>query len=205
MATEKALIEILKELKKEGKGLDRKLEGLLSGGGWKSFQEGREELRKKRQDLLAVENQILNELSSIRRPFKKLDYEHGEELPAEHRKCLKEYLESPMSALVSDHEMERLRSLLESLRERIKQGGISLKDREREKIDSLRERIDPEISGLRERYMELENRIRESGPGEQGSQDLVARKEWLREGVEKNKREIERLIMESTGKRLRIS
>ncbi|MHA2069934.1 MAG: hypothetical protein ACXABY_36685, partial [Candidatus Thorarchaeota archaeon] len=68
------------ELKKEKKGLEKNLEGFLSGEEWKSFQESRESLKKSRQDLLSVENQILNELSVVRRPFKKLNYEFGEDL-----------------------------------------------------------------------------------------------------------------------------
>jgi chromosome segregation protein len=220
------------ELKKEKKDLEGRLEEFLSGEEWTSFQKNREGLKREREELLGVENQLLNELSVVRRPFKKLNYEYGEDLSVLHRKCLGEYLESPLGALLSDQGMERLRGLLESLIELLKQGRISLKEREKEKVESLLERIDPDLSGLRERYMELERGIRNRGGTEKESglvsekesiQELIngnvreaeelgielgyslKERERLEESVDRNKREIERLILENTEKRVKIS
>jgi predicted nucleic acid-binding Zn-ribbon protein len=219
------------DLKKGRKTLERELEEFLSSGKWKSFQVSRDGLKKKREGLLGVENQIMNELSVVMRPFRKLNYEFGEELPGIQKKSLGEYLENPMGALLSDQGIEKLGGLLESLLELLRSGRLSLKDRERGKVESLLKRIDPDLSALRDRHIELKNGIRDEAGVEKKS-GLVAEKESLQEkvdanvkeseelGVElgysqkekealeesigKNKREIESLILENTGKRLSL-
>lgn len=214
----------LRDLKSFRIEKESELKELLKSREWKELEGTRKEIEGIRKEMSDIENRVNEEISSVKRPFKKLKHVLGAEMKA------KSFPDNPFRELVIKDRENWLRSILDSIRNSSESGEITLKPRERERVLDLMKRLESEIPGFKERYMKLADSIKEKE--KKSKTDAIKKRDSL-EYVIKNsierilslekeadviqndkerikgdlieeKKKAERLILESGGRKVRI-
>jgi hypothetical protein len=217
----------LKKLKQEKE--DEYLE-LLRSREWKKIKSSEKDLSEIREDSVRLEMDIRNELSALRRPMKKLEYSMKSKSGKE---TLKRFLSEPFETYIMANGKESLMDIIKSLSDAVISGEISLKDSDKDRITHFMKKGEKDLSEIRSSLLERREEIADIRKKIGHGAALMKKKEDLEEGVknhtnemrsveesikkslsemedmdqemEKRKKEIEQLIIEKTGKMIRIS
>ncbi len=243
------------ELRKEADGLDARISGIKQESGrlrksksalegeylkllksreWNELNKLSDDIRGVRDELGDTELRISTELSSVKRPLKKLEHSFaraGKMTPMQ-KNTLHDFVRDPLKAIMSESGEKELQKCLKSLTKQIGSGKLELKDKERLRVDELIERLGGDMPGLKSRHMELrktlesmEKQLHELSEMSKSKADLEAeigktgndmgraenelrmaasRKSSIREQLDKNVSEIESVVLEETQKRVII-
>ena len=243
------------ELQAETEGLDERASGLRDEAG--RFRERKSELEKEFLELLKssewnelnrlskeivevrdrlgdAELRISTELSSVKRPLKKLEHslaKAGKLTPIQ-KNTLHDFIRNPLKAIMSEKGERELQRTLRSLKRQIDSRKVELKDKEQLGVDELIERLEGDMPGLKSRYMELRNKLEkaegqlqdlsrlpktkegleaqigrvseEAGRLEDELREIASRKSRAGEQLDEKIREIEVVILEETQKRVTV-
>jgi hypothetical protein len=214
----------LKDLKRVRIEKESGLKELLKSREWKELELIKKEVEGIRKEMSDIENRVNEEISSVKRPFKKLKHVLDAEMKT------KSFPDNPFRELIIKDRENWLKGTLDSIRNSSESGEIVLKPRERERVLDLMKRLESEIPGLKERYRELANNINEKeGKSKTDAmkkrdsfEDVIKNsaerivslekeartirndKERIKGGLIEEKKKTERLILESGGRKVRI-
>jgi predicted nucleic acid-binding Zn-ribbon protein len=214
--------------------LEREYLGLLKSREWGELNALNREVAGVRNDLRDAELKIGTELSSMKRPLKKL--EHGlakaGRLKPMQRNTLHDFIRDPLKAVMSERGEKDLQKVLNQLRRHADGMKVGLKDKEQVKVDELIRRLGEDIPGLKSRYLELRERLEgmekrlgelsglsrskedmEAGIGRAGGdaarlddelKGISSRRSGIRGQLDEKIGDVEAVILEETGRRVRI-
>ncbi len=197
---ENTLREKIKDKRNEKGEKEKDLAGFVSSEEFKGFENLGFEIKELGRERSEIENEIREELSGVKRPLKKLEYDlkHRE---GKEKVSLSKVAHSPMKVLLEQGGSV----LMEAL---VKLRNLNLKENERERVEGLIKKIENgEISKLRERYKQIENEIREKKEREEKSDvtDKKRGKEREIENLTKEIQEHEKEIEKISGNRKKVS
>ena len=223
--------ELVRERKS---ALEAKFLKLLKSRDWNDMNMLGKEVVVVREKLNDTRSRIETRMSSARRPFKKLEYalsDSGKLSPIQ-RNTLRDFVRDPLKALMQDKGEKNIEKCLRSIKELLDKGEMKLDDKEKAGIEEMVKLMEKEIPELKFKYMELnglvehmdrqiegmsalssskermENEIKRLGEeivmlGNEHS-SAKSRKSEMAAELEREVRELEALIREETGKRVRI-
>lgn len=208
--------------------------GLLKSREWGELNSLKKDAEGARRELREAETGIVTELSSMKRPLKKLEHglsEAGRLKPMQ-RNTLRDFIRDPLKAVMSRGGERELQKTLNQLRRHAGSSGVDLKDKEQAKVDELIGKLGGDIPGLKSRYLELKERLggtekrleelselskskedTEAGIARAGEEAarleeelkaIASRKSEMRKRLEEKTGELEGVVFEETGRKVRI-
>jgi chromosome segregation ATPase len=214
--------------------LERNFLELLKSSEWSEFNRLSNEIVKVRDRLADAELRISTELSSLRRPLKKLEHslvKAGKTTPMQ-RNTLQDFIRNPLKAIMSEKGEKELHKTLKSLRRQMDIKKLELKDKEQLRVDGLMERLERGMPELKSEYMELKDTLEktesqlqslsrlsrnkegleaqigriseDAGKTEDELREIASRKSRAREQLDDKIRDIEAVIMEEAQKKVTI-
>jgi predicted nuclease with TOPRIM domain len=214
--------------------LEKEYLDLLKSKDWNKVNKLEDEIKQEKEKLSNSEVRIVTELSSVRRPLKKIEHDlarFGKLSPIQ-KNTLRDFIRDPLKSIVSGSGEKDLLKTLKSIKKQIDSNKVDLKDREQLQVDDLLERLDADIPGLKSDYLELkssleeketrfkqlsdlsrtkqglENEIgrigEESGRLEQDLREVSGKRSGIRDRLKEKAREIETVILEEAQKKVSI-
>lgn len=160
---------------------ERELKEFVSGEDYRGFEGLGSEIQRLEKERMEMENEIREELSGVKRPLKKLEYNLKREGG---KSALSRVAHSPMKTLFQEQGDSLLMEALVKLRD------LNLKDNEKERVEELIKKVElGYLSRLKDRYKFLESEIREK-KGKEEKSDVLDRKKAKEREMENLKREI---------------
>jgi DNA repair exonuclease SbcCD ATPase subunit len=148
--------EIISEIEKTEQMIGeerKKIEDLEKSEECRNMRMLEKELKDVGISMVEIKNRLTEELSPLKRPFKKLVHSMG----LDEGKDMNRFIADPFTALTSRGTGE-LKRLLSELEEAVAGGRITIKKRERGKIAVIRKGVEKEIPELLEKYRRLEKK-----------------------------------------------
>jgi len=177
------LAEKMTAKEKEAKEKERELKEFVKGREFDEFRKLGDNAREVEAERNGIESEIREELTGVKRPLKKLEYESRQK-GREKDLVFSRISHSPMKVLFQDQGDSVLRTALIRLRE------LKLKDNEKERVEELITKIENGyISKLVDRYKWLEGQAKEKKRAEEKS-DVPERKKTKERELENLKKEI---------------
>jgi hypothetical protein len=139
-------------LEKSKKEASEELDGLLKSREWKELSELEESILKNKEELSELETEANEVLGSAKRPLKKLRHllESREAFP-----------DNPFRDIVLAGREAWLAGMLETAKEHVADGSISLKPREAERLDEVGEWLKSGLPKAIERHSQLSEKAEE--------------------------------------------
>jgi hypothetical protein len=189
---EKILEEKAEKARKERKGKEEELGKLLKSEGYKRLVSSGKKAREMREEREAIENEIREEFSSLKRPLKK--YEHilrnDRLIPREKRISLERLIHSPTKAVLDEGGESVLSEMTSRISESIERKEISLKESEEKRFREFSERVsEGRISEIRKSHGELSRKIEESEK-QKDRESVLGDRERIRREIENLEHEI---------------
>jgi len=188
---EKILEEKMEKTGKEKERKEEDLKNLLKSEGYREHVDSREKIRDLKGERENLANEIREEFSSVKRPFKK--YEHilrgDSSIPREKRISFEKMIRSPVKAILSEGGESVLKDIISRVDEAMEKGMVSLKESERKKFREFSGRArEGKISELRKRHAELRERIAEGE--KQKGKGVIDEREKIKREIEHSGHEI---------------
>jgi len=236
----KSLEKRKEEIKKETKELREKKQEkesefleLLKGKNWNEFNTLDKELKNIKDEILKIEYRIVNELSPMKRPLKKLEHTlRKQDLLFNHKGFLRGFLKDPFESIKTKNGEESLRRFLFTLNKMVHDKKIDLKEKEREKLERIMERMERDIPELKRKYSEfretkehmekaleelstivkkkhgleseVEGHAKNISSIEEEAKGIAREEENLKEKTKKERKALEELILKRTGREVQI-
>ncbi len=223
----------IKDLRNKTEKHLAEIDSIVKGHEYAEYNSIGEQLEKNRRAISALKDHITDEISSVQRPLKKLEYLVSKNYPIlkEQEIALESMINRPFEAIMKCEE-KQIREVLLITRKAAMEEKVSLKDSEKQKIDDLASRLDTDVRSLKydynekveetkvlerersryewaiERKAHLENSIRrnldEIASLEKVLNASAQDKESIRKEMERQKQELEDIIFKSSGKKVSI-
>ncbi len=223
----------LKELRERKQEKESEFLELLKGKKWEELNTLDKELKNVKNEILKIEYDLTNEISPMKRPLKKLEHSlKKQDLLFNHKGFLRGFLQDPFESVKTKNGEDTLRRFLFTMNKMVHDRKIDLKEKEREKLDSLLEKMVKDIPEMKRKYSELRStkehvektleelssivkkkqelegeigRYSKNISGmEQDAKDTVREQEKLKEKIEKERKDLEKLILKHTGREVEI-
>jgi hypothetical protein len=183
---EKVMKEKAERARKERKGKEKELERLLKSESYKKLVDSGERIREMREEREAIENEIREEFSSIKRPLKK--YEHvlrsDRSIPREKRMSLEKLMHSPTKTVLDEGGESVLGEITSRISESIGRKEISLKESEEKRFREFSESVrEGKISEIRKRHAELGRKM-EDHEKQKDRESVLGDRERIRREIE---------------------
>lgn len=189
---EETLREKIKAKEKEWKEKEKELKEFVSGEEFRGFEGLGSEIQKLEKERTEIANELREELSGVKRPFKKLEYSLKQEGG---KSALSRVAHSPMKTLFQDQGDSLLMEALVRLRD------LNLKDNEKERVEELIKKVElGYLSKLKDRYKFLEGEVKEKK--EKGEKSDIPEKKKAKERETEN---LEREILDYEKEREKIA
>lgn len=215
-------LDDLKGVKKEKEsGLQR----LLKSREWRELESIKEKTERIRQEMSDIENRVNEKISSVKRPFKKLKHVLDAETTTK-----ESFPDNPFREVIMRDRENWLKNTLDSIRDFSESGRIALKPSEKKRVLDLIKTLESEIPRERERHRKLANDMNEKERGlktdvirkinslkgaiknsaegmlslEKEANAIWDDKERIKGDLIEEKKKTERLILESSGRKVRI-
>lgn len=224
----------IKELKEKKQGKETEFLELLKSKKWNEYNTFSDEIKNVKNEIVEIENEITNELSPMKRPLKKLEHTlRQEDLLFNHKGFVKSFIQDPFGAVKTKNGEDSFKRFVFKLNKMVHDNKIDLKDKEKEKLEILLQKMETTIPELKKRYNELmekkekmEKTISESTEIVKNKEELESQiksyseqiteleeeakntlkeQEKLKERIEKDNREFEKLIFKETGREIEIA
>lgn len=229
-----ALREDARRSRERKAGLEKEFLELLKSSEWSELNKLSKEIVELRGRLSDAELRISTELSSVKRPLKKLEHSlaRASKLTPIQRNTLQDFIRNPLKAMMSERGEKELQRTLMSLKKQIDSQKLELKDKEQLRVDELIEMLEGDMPGLKSRYSELKGRLEgaesqlhelsglsktkedlesqvariseEAGRLEDELRETASRKSRAREQLDDKIRDIEAVIVEEIQKKVTI-
>jgi hypothetical protein len=200
------------------------LQKYMNSKEWKDLECARKDIEDMRQGMQRIENTVNERIYPLKRPFKKI--KHALKGGAEKEP----FPDNPFTELIMEDREIWLRNVLNSMKGLSEKGAISLKARESEKVSALANALESEIPNLKERYIKLSSTVGEKEKElktdiekkvrmlegsmkdtaeeishiENEAKEIMDHKEKMKGGLIEEKEKTEKLILEGTGRKVRI-
>ncbi len=186
--------EKLKGLKAERKELEEELGKLRNGKEYGRLEERKEELKKLAKERKKLKTRIKSLLSPIQKPLKRVKKGNMSE-------SCKEYLDEPLSTVLKDKGLKKLKRVRRSVEKKVKGGNVKLgKKREKKTLERLSRMLN--VKGLVKEYRntekkkeEMEKEISSSGIKEKESR-IEDGLEEVEESIKESEKELSQALME---------
>jgi hypothetical protein len=121
------------ELKSKNEKEEEELKKFESGKEWIDFTELLEKKKHMEENISNLKSQIMQNISGIEKPLKKLKNLVDKEIvEVDDKKTLEKYVNSFLAAMIEERSSETANSILKTVQENISEGKIDLKNREKE-------------------------------------------------------------------------
>lgn len=206
---------------------------ILKGKEWEEFNTMGKELKNVKNEILKIEYELTNELSPMKRPLKKLEHLlKKQDILFNHKGFLRGFLQDPFESVKTKNGEDSLRRFLFTMNKMVHDRKIDLKEKEREKLDSLLEKMARDIPEMKRKYKELtdtkehmektleelsgivknkkeleseiEGYSKDISEMENEAKTIVREQEKLKERIEKERKDLEKLILKDTGREVEI-
>lgn len=188
---EREIENLHKKIKKDSAKLDK----LVKDSRWNDIEKLDGELYYTEKKVQEAEESLGQIIANVTKPLKKLDYAaaHGYS-PGIGTRFIREFIETPLKALVGDDGVEKFKTILCLIRDGHKDKKVPLKPKDEEKILDLIRRCGSDLPLLAERYRKLSNEL-ETKTNLRGSlhPEMIREKEELGVVIKKDRKETELL------------
>lgn len=202
----KDLEEELKHKKEKKAELEKRFLDLLKSRDWNELNRLSKEIVNVRERLREAESRIDAELSTVRRPLKKLEHSLARAgISPIQKNTLQDFIRNPLRAILPDKGEKDLQIVLRALKKQIDKGRIEVKDKDQVKVDDLIEKLERDIPELKFKYKELREVVERIEKQLESLSTLEKSKEVIEAEIQKISEETGRLQEELTGLKSRRS
>ena len=152
----------ISELKSKNEKEEEELKKFESGKEWIYFNELLEKKKHMEENISNLKSQIMQNISGIEKPLKKLKNLVDKEIvEVDDKKTLEKYVNYFLAAIIEERNTETVNSILKTLQENISEGKIDLKNREKE-LAEIKWILENNIfENFLKKYLLLEDELKE--------------------------------------------
>jgi len=170
------------------------IDSIVKGHEHAEYNRLSEEMEKNRRMASAIRAKITEELSSVEKPLKKLEYlvSKGYPILKEQEAILDGLINRPFETVMKDTE-QSLKEAILLVRKAHAEDKVVFKDKERERLDELVSRLDTGIKAMKSDYLELEEQLKERERDRNRYAWAIERKNHLESSIKRSLEEISSL------------
>lgn len=224
----------IREIKEKKQEKESDFLDLLKSREWNEYNRYSEEIKDVKNEIVKIENDITNELSPMKRPLKKLEHTlRQQDLLFNNKGFVKSFSQDPFGAVKTKNGEDAFKKFVFRLNKMVHDKKIDLKAKEKEKLETLLQKMENTIPDLKKRYGELTEKkekmektikssreilrskgeieaqinsySRQIADLEEEARKVLKEQESLKEKLEKDKREFEKIVLRETGREIEIA
>jgi len=186
----------LKSTKKAKKDRMAELDSLLESNEWKAMESMKKETEELRERASRLKSQIVQELSAVNRPLKKLEHATGP-ISGEDAAFLNDFLKSPFDSFIKNSNESMLKKNIELLNRMVSSRSIMLKQKDHEKLLDFTRKLESKMPAMKENYAKFKAQIsKKTGEMEREFPGLLVKKRTLESEIGAAEKEESRLTSE---------
>ncbi len=185
---ETKLFEIKESLQHQKASLQK----LLESDEYVEFEKTEREIEKLNKTLSEIREKLLQEVTSIEKPFRKLEYLANKDyiLTKDQEWFLTEFLEKPFETIMLDGSEEFLEDILTTIDTLLKENKLALKTQEYKRLKELLNKLESKIPQLKELYKRTEAELKSLQDGMKEYSHISKEKKHLEDSLKKGEKDI---------------